>query len=265
MTLNTRLNKKKTMKYFTLSALKFSFFFGIFIFLFPSCDKHTETTPVNFTLTFKTNYKGQTFLLGKDYTYNDSLNLRFAYLSLFATNIRLIKEDNSEVLLSDAKKIIFNNKTEADASKGVSFTFSNVPADHYKAISFNIGVSKDLNAKIPGNFSADNPLSGEDDYWVAWKSYIFTKTEGFLFKTGATEPESAFVYHTGSDAALRSKTITAAIHLDADHAHSINLDVSKILNGSAGKVDVINKSSSHQTGDEPVMMLIMDNYQTAIQ
>ena len=232
--------------------------------LLASCDKTTEPTVTpSVSLNFKGKYNGAELVMGKPFVFNDTLDLTFFNNTFFLTNIRLVGSDNQEVVLKDVELISLSKENLADAQKGTTVAYKSVPTGTYKAIKFNLGVAPDLNAKIPSAFSS-GPLAEESEYWVAWKSFIFTKTEGsVLDKSG--KYKSAFVYHTGGNSALREVTIDKVIDLNSDATLNFEVDYKKVFFDAKGvALDVINKSSSHKPGDEPINNFIMDNFVNAL-
>lgn len=243
-------------RYFWLACL------GLVVLV--SCDKKEEpSVSPTLGLNFKGTYNGTELVMGKSFAFNDTLDLAFFNNTFFLTDIRLVSTDGKEVALKDVELISLSKENLSDAQKGATVSYKNVPQGFYKAIKFNLGIPPDVNAKIPSAFSS-GPLAEESEYWVAWKSFIFTKTEGSVLDK-AGKYKSAFVYHTGGNAALRAVTLNKALDFNADATLNFVVDYKKVFFDAKGvPLDVVNKSSSHKPGDEPINNFIMDNFLNAL-
>lgn len=242
------------------------FILGI-VLIFSSCDKTTTPTPTptntKLNLVFNGKYNGADLVMGKSYSFKDTFNISFFYTTLILTNIKLVNETNDTINLSDASFVNLSKESAETASKGDTNVYNGIKAGNYKSILFNLGVAPAANAKLPSEYKVA-PLSEEENYWVAWNSFIFTKTEGSLLNS-SNKYVSPFVYHTGGNAALRSFTFNKSFTINENTILKFEVDYKKVLfdkNGVA--LDVLNNQSSHKPGDEPINNFLMDNFKNAL-
>lgn len=154
---------------------------------FSSCTKEKSLE-----LTFSNSYKGEQVELGKNYSLDDGTALTFLKSEMFISDLVLVDKDGKERPVQDVFLLKFEGKD-------LSYSFSDVDVENLDKIKFGIGVNKESNAKKPEDFSVDSPLREGGYYWEAWKSYIFTKTEGKVDTTGDGVAKLGYVFHTGSD------------------------------------------------------------------
>jgi len=239
----------------------------VVFFTIISCDKSSTPTPTptntNFKIIFNGNYDGNDLVMGKSYPFVDTFNISFFTASLILTDIKLVNDQNDTIKLSDASFVNLSKESSTAAKNGDTLSFNNILKGNYKSISFNLGVSPDANSKYPSEYTKA-PLSEEENYWLAWKSFIFTKTEGSLLNY-SSKYLSPFVYHTGGNAALRKFTFNKSFTISDNSILKFNVNYKKVLFDKNGvPLDVLNNQSSHKPGDEPINNFLMDNFQNAL-
>jgi hypothetical protein len=227
---------------------------------FFACKEVDETN--QYTLQFRPSYDGASIELQKPYPY-ESYEVKFSKFTLFISDLTLVREDDTEVLLSDVQFLDFSRGTSA-VMKPIAFNFE-VPRGKYKSLKFGYGVSPLLNAKGPSTYPANHPLNlAYGEFWDSWKSYIFMKIEGYAVENG--NPDIGLVYHCGSDAAYRNQTRSIVIDLsEADVTTKFAIDLKNlfIVNGEAYDI-----RSDNTTSDNPnnvkVATDIMDRLDQAV-
>ena len=85
------------------------------------------------------------FALGSLYTNGAGQEYRLETLTFFASPIVLVKENGEEVVVSDVEFYHWDNE--------LPVVEVNVPAGHYSAIRFGLGLTPALNATDPGHGS----------------------------------------------------------------------------------------------------------------
>jgi len=169
-----------------------SIFFSLLVIatLFSSC----KDDPGNLDLVFQANFGNDILEFDENYQMIDGTTINLTKSDMFLSDVRLIADDGSEVLLHDIIQVDFSL-----SPGGVKFRTEDVPLQNYESLKFGIGVSEDINKTKPVDYEASNPLNNSGYYWVAWDSYIFTKTEGKIDDDGDGTPERGWIFHTGKD------------------------------------------------------------------
>ena len=240
--------------------------FGLATLFFSACDKEKEAPEKNFTLTFKATYDGATLEKYKNYPYGDR-TVQWNKFNTFLSDLILIKKDGGEQRLSDIEWVDFTPDLASD-NKAVDVKFQySVPAGDYTGIKIGYGVRSDLNAKKPSDFSPDQPLYRENEYWSGWQSYIFTKVQGLYNLDNAGEPESTLTYHCGSDAVYRTASMNMTIPVTTESgAVTVEFDLKKLFtyNGVLLDLNVAeNRNTSHNASNIALGMKVMDNFANA--
>lgn len=196
---------------------------------------------------------------GKTFNLNDSFELSaenfkytFSLFKFYVSKFRLVKDDNSEVVLKDIDMIDFRSD-----APNLSFRV-NVPEGAYKGIKFGLGVDSVTNAKDPAAFPSSSPLAiSKGTYWGMASQYRFFLMEGRLDTTMTDTAFNPFAVHTGTNALYREKVFTKAItYTKGDHKTIIvKVDVDGLLTGINFKKDHV----SHTIGSFDVAEKVADN------
>lgn len=235
--------------------LRYLFFLALILGMF-SCKKDNVDVQVNFRLT----YDGAPLLMLKKYQYPDGKSIFFNRFSFFLSDVSLSGDGiskNSE----GAEMLNFTNvnSSEATAPNGLSFTLKGVEQGTYTNFSFCVGVPVDLNAKKPSDFGNDSDLSTISEYWEPWKSFIFSRTEGFIDLDGDGTEEKGFALHTGGDAALIC--LDAADNFTVTEEENqivINIDLKKLF-GETKVYDIAANPQIHSLTQTPQVKELADN------
>ncbi len=232
-----------------------------------------EPTPpspssVDASVNFSANYDGTPFVIGDTYEYEDGTPIFFTRFNFFVSDVALIAADGSEVEISNIELVDFTNQNlDIDsANEGYNIEFSDVATGEYTGMRFGIGVSDELNATSPSDYSGTHPLGGSGDYWAAWDSYIFAKLEGKVDVDLDGTFTSGIVYHTGGNEYYNEIEFDMPITIDEDNTSlpTIDIDVRKLLVRSENDyLDIINNSAVHQDGE--LMKYVVQNYLQAIK
>ena len=223
-----------------------------------ACNSEEEfaTVDVNFTLT----YDNEPLVAFEAFDYERGHKILFSKYSMFLSDLRLHNDEGS-VLLSDVEfiDILDGAITLSDAQEGKLRTYSNVLFDEYSHLSFNIGVPAEVNATAPADYSSDNPLSNNGEYWVGWSSYIFHKIEGKMDADGDEDPEAGIALHIGSDQAFREIMVNVPISIDqSNEVININFDLKRNLLMGSEYYDFIETPQVHHEGVLPRVLPILD-------
>lgn len=229
-------------------------------------DEQTNTTPSNtgeLRLKIVPTYAGKVYPMSS--VVNSKLGFpmivkRLAFFLQVQNGEAKVKDSNSEVAYFD-----FSSLTDvAKATEGLTTSFVMKKGD-YTTLDIGIGVPKALNAKTPSDFANNNPLSEVSEYWSAWDSYIFTKTEGALDTAKINRFDLQYSYHTGTNDMFRTASLAKPFSITAGGVTNLtlNIDVSEILAGKTGTVDILKHQNAHSLNEVPTAKLLSDNYQNA--
>jgi hypothetical protein len=170
---------------------------------------------------------------GNDFNLNDSFDLTaegfsytFSLFKFYVSQVRLVKDDNSELVLKAIDMIDF--RTDAP---NLSFKV-NVPAGNYKEIKMGIGVDSASNVQDPSTYPSSHPLAlSKGTYWDMGTQYRFFLMEGRLDTTQNDSFDIPFVVHTGTNALYREKTFakTLAFTKGDNKTVTFEIDVDALL------------------------------------
>ncbi|MEO1448236.1 MAG: MbnP family protein [Bacteroidota bacterium] len=175
---------------------------------------------------------------------------------LYLSELRLVKEDGTELPLTDVLLFDFVdggvNKTEHGGGVFKQFT---VPAGRYTGLKFGVGVPDSLNQGNPALYESGHPLSvGSGMHWNWTTGYIFLKLDGRIDTTGTpTGPlDEGFTYHTGTNDLFRDMTYQADDHAftltkDTEVQFSFELDLNRFFYTASDTIDMTRDNFTHTT------------------
>ena len=241
---------KNLKKYVMLAAISLAFV---------SCSKDDDTNPVanEVRLEFKNTFGDTEIVLGEATSSTATKNTseagqvhHFSELKYVISNIRLIKEDGTEVPYNindlDKGATIVNHAKPTT----LNYVLSNIPTGKYKQIQFGLGVRSDLNTldqvRFP-NFYASAGANDTETMWEWGTGYRFTKIEGFYdtdnkemsIHTGSTIEDDENGNHIQGVDAYRNIILdlpqNAAVGVNAPKI-IIKADFDKLLSGTANTI-----------------------------
>ena len=225
-----------------------------------SCNKE-DPKEGTLTIHFKAQYDGQTLPTFETKPFENGQRIEFTNLAMYVADLQLIQNATMRHL-DDIELVDLNYDNLTAAEEGYTLKVSNIPAGSYTGISFGIGVPPDLNQKTPSDFSSSSPLSKTGFYWVAWGSYIFSKTEGRLDTIGSGPLDLGFAMHTGSDALYQTGQSNFPISIEDGKETNLDilLDYKKLLMG----VDIKAMPQNHTPSDTAQINKIVNNYGSSL-
>lgn len=236
---------------------------------FAACKKDDDGAPAkaHLDVVFEATYGGAILETYKQYPY-DAYNFQCTRFHTYLSDIELIRADGSAQRLTD---IAFVNFTPDNAPSSMSvrqtLPFHGVPTGTYTGIRMGVGVKPSLNAKNPGNFAANHPLFLENEYWLGWKSYIFTKVEGRGDRDMDGIDDYFVVHHYGSDPVYRTITLQAPIEVSAEGASAltVSVDLRELFTMGDGTWYNLpaNQQTSHMMTDISIASVIVEHFQRA--
>lgn len=195
----------------------------------------------NVTLEFNNTFKSTTIVLGNATAASATANTsaggqvhHFSELKYVISNIRLIKDDGSEVPynVNDLDK----GATVIDQSKvaSLSYVLTNVPSATYKQIKFGLGIKPEQNTLDQARFPNFYAAAGTNDTQMMWEwgsGYRFTKVEGFY----GTD-NKAMSIHTGSTVEGTAGSYTQGVNAYRDI--TLNLTSNAVVGSKAPKIKI---------------------------
>lgn len=232
-------------------------------FSFSGCQEDDPTPKAKFTLTLKAVYDGEVLKQGKDYAFGTNL-IQFEQFSTYLSDIALLK-DGKETLLSEIEWTEFTT-TEAQ-SKDATLVFTyDVPLGTYTGLKLGYGVKPELNKKRPSDFKVGHPLYLENEYWLGWKSYIFTKITGRATIDGVANND--LTYHCGSDVVYNTAEFVQDVEVNGTNGLTLVFDLKKILTMDGALLDISkpeNQKTSHVSTNLALGKKIMFNLKNGTQ
>lgn len=232
--------------------------------LFAACDDNNVVQKDNFTLTFKVSYDGQPLEKSKVLPYGDKA-VSFDKFTTFLSDITLLN-GAEEIKLSDIEWVDFTPDAAVD-NKAVDVTFKyTVPDGDYSGLKIGYGVRSDLNAKKPADFPVGHPLYLENEYWIGWNSYIFTKVQGKYDADDDGTTETILFYHCGADTVYNTASFPRTIRVAGDAALTVEFDLKKLFtfDGQLLNLDEPkNQVTSHNASNIALGLKMMNNLKNA--
>jgi len=195
---------------------------------------------VSFNITFKAVYDGQPLEADKNYTYGNR-TINFSRFSAYLSGIS-VYDGNESQSISEIEYIDFM----AGGPNGVKKNF-NAPPGNYKGLQIGFGVAPNLNNRKPADFPATHPLK-ENEYWIGWKSYIFTKVEGNYDTDGDGALESPITQHTGANEVYYEAKLLHDFTVEPNGDITVEFDLKKLFTFDGVLLDlslVDNRVTSH--------------------
>lgn len=239
-----------------MKNLKIYFLLIIALTAFISCENDDASVAGNITLEFDNTFKNTSIVLGDassaSATQNTSVSGQLHYFSelkYVISNIRLIKEDGTEIPynINDLDK----GAAVIDQSKPSSLQYAmhNIPSGEYKQLKFGLGIKKELNILDQMRFPVFYATAGANDTKMMWEwgtGYRFTKIEGFYdldhkemsIHTGSTVQGDEGAYTQGVDA-YRDIVLNLPTNAKTGNKASkilIKADFDKLLSGKTNTI-----------------------------
>ncbi len=256
-----KMNKKFLQKNLKLSVL---LLLAIASALFVnSCKEEDPTTPPgtgdnSLEIVFTATANNKTFNLKDSFDLStEGFKYTFSLFKFYVSQVKLVKDDNNELLLKDIDMIDF--RTDAP---NLSFKV-NVPEGTYKEFKFGIGVDSINNAKDPASFPASSPLAiSKGTYWGMAAQYRFFLMEGRLDTTMTDTAYIPFAVHTGTNALYREKSFTKTLTFTKGDNKQITVEVN--IDALLSNINFRQDHVSHTIGSFDVAEKVADNLAKSI-
>jgi hypothetical protein len=229
-----------------------------FLLLSSCVDKEQNDGKVDVKFVLK--YNNQPLEMLKDYEYPDGKSVMFNKFSFFISNLSFVGA-NGETTSEGVKMVNFTNvnSTQSGALLGTTVRLEGLKTGEYQSFNICLGVPPAENAKTPADFGTTSDLSFTGEYWPGWKSYIFSKTEGFIDIDGDGNKEQGFALHTGSDEAFKCLNANHSITIGKDaQPLEIEIDLVKLF-GDAPYYDIKSNPQIHSLSQKPQVLALSEN------
>lgn len=239
------MSMKNLLKRFRV-ILGVLFIAGSILFI-NSCKEEEPTLPPgtgsnSLEVVFTGTANGETFNLTDSFENNvENFKYTFEIFKFYVSQFRLVRNDNSELLVKDIEMIDFRTD-----KPNLSFKAS-IPEGSFKEIKFGIGVDSVTNAKDPTIFPAESPLSiTKGTHWGMAAQYRFLLMEGKIDTTGTDTTYKGFVVHTGTNPLYREVTISKSLQFTKgdNKVLTLNIDFDNFLSN----INFKQKNVSHTIG-----------------
>lgn len=206
-----------------------------------SCSDDNAPAANNVTLVFNNTFDNTTIVLGDAASATATATTsaagqvhHFSELKYVISNIRLIKDDGTEVPYNindlDNGATVINQANPAT----LNYVLSNIPSGTYRQIKFGLGIKSGLNTLDQTRFPDFYAAAGANDTQMMWEwgtGYRFTKIEGFY----GTDNKVMSI-HTGSTVEGAEGNYTQGV--DAYRDITLNLDTNAVVGNAAPKIKI---------------------------
>lgn len=179
----------------------------ILLFLLPlfllGCNKDDPQPEFDIPFRFQLRYDGTPLQMLQDYQYPDGKTIRFTRFSFYLSELVLEGEGQSEEVLEVAFVDLSPLHTSGSVNETPSFTTRTTISD-ITNVRFVLGLTEEMNQRVPADFESSHPLAAPGEYWLAWDSYIFVKVEGWVDFDDDGMAETPMAIHLGSNEVRRS-------------------------------------------------------------
>jgi hypothetical protein len=242
----------------------------IFLTAFFSCKKepngNDNNNPKDSTVViveFKAKMNGENLVIKTgEYLNISGYKIKFETLRFYLSNLKLVKDDNSEVLLKDVSFLDFVNNHNNDADKGEQIIIT-TDAGSFKSVKFGVVVDPSLNNSDPSVYPETHPLSiYTGEHWSWNTGYIFFKLEG-RYDTLGVNPNLApiFLFHLGTNPLYLEKVLSKNITVVKEDTTRIKiiLNAEKLFFSANDTIDLKTDHNTQSTDDFPLAERMKNN------
>ena len=208
-----------------------------------ACKKKEATAALNVNFTAEFNH--QKIALKTEYTDSVGYKYKFEKFKYFLSNIRLVKENNTEVKLADIVCVDYN------VASTQLLQLQQLPVGKYTKLKFGVGLTPEQNNVLPADAPANDPRQTFDELYWGWLKYIFIRVDGRSDVDGSNKFNNLLVYDVGTDELYRAVEIAKNIELKAgDNTATLNLNINQIFRNGTNDIDISNYEESYTHSDK---------------
>lgn len=245
--------------------MKKLFSFGLLLLVFTitfSCEKDED--PSKGKLVFKVNLTNGQTVVGQNQVVSLS-NVKDLNISLFRLYFSSISLQNAtnEIVIKDVA--LLDPGVEGENS----FTVELEDAS-FTNINFGLGLNAVQNAKNPGDFANDDPLSTYQSMYWSMLKYRFAKFEGKANETGklGSGNDVSIAYHPGTDSIFQQLSLPINITVKEETTKTININIDlETMFVTFDPIDLLDETQTqtHSTpADIHVAKKFMENLKASI-
>jgi hypothetical protein len=229
-------------------------------------DPETEVpSSGQFNLRMDAKWGNEDFVIEQVYLDTYGNRIRVDQFLSYVSQIILIHENGSEVLLKDFYLANFENDVELPFD---------VPSGRYTGLKLGLGIPAAYNKhEDPAQYPSSHPLSvagSQGMFWYWNTGYIFTKFEGKIDTTGTPDAEllDSFLFHIGDDPYYRELEFTdlnVTVPANGTIDMQLHILVDQILAPVAGSsLDLATNAVTHTSEQDVLATTFFDNYAASI-
>lgn len=224
------------------------------LFSIISCKEKDKEATLN--LAFKTNFGNQELILNNEYIDSKGYKYRFEGFRYFLSNITLVKEDNSEVKLTDLTCVDLATPSTLELKR------TNFVKTRYKKIKFGVGLTPEQNNVLPDDAPAGDARQSYSFMYWGWLKYIFVKIDGRSDVDGSGNFQNLLIYHIGTDDLYKTVEIEKSFEVvEGENTIKLTLDALKIFENGVDDIDISDYEQSYTHSDKSNSK----NYNTALK
>jgi len=212
----------------------------------------SSTTPPVATFEMQVNLKvgTQPFVRNQGMTFSDGSAIRVENLRFYFSDVRLVREDGTEVMVNDVAYFTAGDGLDEEAQ--LMLTGYPEQSGNYKAVKLGVGLPADLNASDPSSFdSNDHPLhTFRNMHWGWAAKYKFIEMDARMDTLGNGTFDHSVVYHVGHDDFYdNSKTIDCEFELNTGESFKLftSIDLEAIFINGTDPIDYRQDDLTHTT------------------
>lgn len=206
-----------------------------------------ENISGNLEITFKARYGSAPLVLFQQTATGQTnpTNILFKKLEFFISDIKGVSTGTSTDFKDVGYISMASSISEAAAEQGTTFTMSELPIGSYTSLDLGIGLSNEVNGTTPGDYGSDSPLGVNGNHWASWNSYIFSKMEGDITQSNATN--SGFLYHSGVNGMQQLLSFAKSFDIEANKTTEIviYIDARDFFFKTGSEIDIITDQQTH--------------------
>lgn len=239
------------------------------MFIFTACETTNEESRGSLDMTFKANYQGAPLVMfDQVYSYPDGSPLKFQLFNYYVSDITLIREENEEgQLVSEVQLIDYSDFFDtATAEEGFKVSFPDLKPGAYTAVRIGLGLTGELNATQPGDYSPGHPLS--ENFWSWARGYVFAKIEATADLDGDGQFSDKLTYHVGADDLFTTITLEKPLVIQKDNPAelSFSVDLYEILSRDGNYLDISEPTNTQDhTNNIEIYGWLWENFSTAFK
>lgn len=245
-----------------LKTLKNVTYLIIATFVISSCKKDNTIAPAaqtqKITLNFSHTAGDKAINFTDVFTTSAGAKYTLSMFRYYISNIRLVKEDNSEQTITGSYFLVSPNNPTCDLGK--------IPLGNYKTIKFAVGIDSLTNHSDPTIYPLNNPLAIQSPsmHWNWNSGYIFLMLEGSCDTTVNNtdvlvygQYSHGLAFHLGMDRLYKKVELIGNFTVDDNTEKRINIKTD--INTFLKNVDLKTQNKTHTFSNTPLATLTGNN------